>query len=234
MINLFFDVDDTLYDQLQPFKRALEEVFWYTCDMPCEELFRRSRYYSDAVFEDVQAGRMSKGEMYIYRIARAFEDCGIRLEHKKAMEFQNLYAQYQTEIELIPEFRRVLEWCKRHGNVMGIITNGPAQHQKNKIEKLGLKQWIDKDYIFISEEMKLSKPDVRLFRLVQERFDLNPQATYYIGDSFFNDVVGAKNAGWNVIWVNRRQRELPGEPHVLPDYTISEYSEIWHVIQKII
>ena len=35
MINLIFDIDDTLYDQLKPFKDAFEKVFSEYNDIPC-------------------------------------------------------------------------------------------------------------------------------------------------------------------------------------------------------
>lgn len=235
MTNIFFDVDDTLYDQLQPFKRALEEVSAGAAyDIPYEEIFKRSRYHSDVVFEDVQAGRMSKRDMYIYRIQRAFKDFGISMGEKEALEFQSLYSVYQMEIHLVLEFRLILEWCRHRAGTVGIITNGPAEHQRKKIQKLGLERWIDRDCIFISGEMKLSKPDIRLFRLVQERFDLNPRDTYYVGDSFRNDVEGAKNAGWNAIWFNRRKHVLPEHPAVLPDAVAVEPGELLLMVQRMI
>ena len=36
---------------------------------------------------------------------------------------------------------------------------------------------------------------------------LSKKETYCIGDSYENDVDGAKNAGWKAIWFNHRERK---------------------------
>lgn len=48
---ILFDVDDTLYDQVVPFQKAYEDLFEGRYDLKVEELYKRSRYYSDEVFE---------------------------------------------------------------------------------------------------------------------------------------------------------------------------------------
>ena len=56
---VLFDVDDTLYDQVIPFQKAYEELFKGSFELSIEELYKRSRYYSDEVFEATQRGEMS-------------------------------------------------------------------------------------------------------------------------------------------------------------------------------
>ncbi len=38
---------------------------------------------------------------------------------------------------------------------------------------------------------------------------IDPEETWFIGDTFEIDVVGAKNSGWHVIWFNHRNRPMP-------------------------
>ena len=71
MTHLLLDVDDTLYNQLTPFENAYQEVFGHY-DVPIDQLFIKSRYYSDEVFDLVSEGKMDKHEMHIYRISKAF------------------------------------------------------------------------------------------------------------------------------------------------------------------
>lgn len=47
---VLFDVDDTLYDQVIPFQKAYEELFKGSFELSIEELYKRSRYYSDEVW----------------------------------------------------------------------------------------------------------------------------------------------------------------------------------------
>ena len=76
MTAFLFDVDDTLYDQKQPFEKAYRTFFPEDQEMDVGRLFVLSRKYSDEVYEDSQTGRMSMEEMYIYRIRKALEELG--------------------------------------------------------------------------------------------------------------------------------------------------------------
>ena len=79
---------------------------------------------------------------------------------------------------------------------ISVITNGPKEHQLRKIKSLGLKRWVDEKDIIISSAVGCSKPDKRIFHMVSDH-------GLYVGDSYENDVIGAGNAGWDVIWLNK-------------------------------
>ena len=100
---------------------------------------------------------------------------------------------------------------------IGILTNGPAEHQRRKIEGLALNRWFAPDHIFISGAIGLQKPDPRAFWHVQEALRLKPEATWYIGDSPSCDVKGALDAGWHMVFFNRRDHAAS----LCPDVTIT-------------
>ena len=62
--------------------------------------------------------------------------------------------------------------------------------------------------MFISDSVGAAKPDVKAFYTVQKEMKLDPEETWFIGDTFEIDVVGAKNSGWHVIWFNHRNRPI--------------------------
>ena len=45
------------------------------------------------------------------------------------------------------------------------------------------------------------------FQYIEKMFSLNPEETWYIGDTYEADVVGADGAGWHTVWFNHRNRE---------------------------
>ncbi|PKG22974.1 HAD family hydrolase [Niallia nealsonii] len=235
MINILFDVDDTLYDQLIPFKDAYHEVFdqyQYNCSI--ELLFVKSRYYSDEVFELVNAGKMTKTDMHIYRISKAFESLGIQIKREDAFLFQSIYESNQKKIVLHPEMKEVLHFAKCLGINMGVITNGPTSHQESKIAQLLLTNWIKEENIFISGKVGISKPSQKIFSYVQEKMGIIPENSYYIGDSYMNDVVGAKKAGWKSIWVNRRNHPISNEMEYNPDYIMDAFNSPTSILKKIL
>lgn len=114
---------------------------------------------------------------------------------------------------------------------MGIITNGPAEHQWEKVYTLGLTKWIRKEYIFVSGEMKISKPDRRIFEAAQEVLGAEPSELFYVGDSFANDIDGAKNAGWHTVWLNKRNHKKNSD--VEPDHTVTTEEELAECLMNI-
>lgn len=228
-----FDVDDTLYDQLTPFKLAYDVFERREENISVEKLYRSCRKYSDNIFHKTENGEITLEDMYIYRISKAFDDFGIQLTSDEALAFQNSYVSYQKHIHLLDDVIITLDLLKKNKIKMGIITNGPTQHQKNKIRQLGLSQWIPSEFIFISEEVGIAKPNIEIFKLAEKKMKLNSPETFFIGDSLNNDIIGAKKANWVAIWCNNRQHILPSS-EIQPDYIVDERNLLSKQIADII
>lgn len=229
MLAFIFDVDDTLYDQLQPFQSALAQQVNIK-ELSVEKVFVRSRQYSDQVFQLAESGQITMAEMHQYRIQKALSDFGISMTTSEAAAFQRDYTRFQQEISLIADVRKTLDYCLARGFLLGVITNGPEKHQWRKIEQLQLTKWIQKENIIVSGEVGLAKPQSEIFELAEIKMGLTKSQTYYIGDSFQNDVVGAKNAGWHAVWSNRRGH-LPSDASINYDYLVNDESSLLHFVQ---
>lgn len=229
MDTIIFDVDDTLYDQLTPFKNAFENSFKQFQDVPMEKLYVSSRKHSESLFHKSEAGEIPLIELHTYRIMAACQDFGLTIGYEEAVVFQKIYEQEQKRITLHPEIKTLLEHLTRRKKKLGILTNGPYLHQLKKIEQLGLSNWIPEDNIFISENIGIAKPDPKAFIIMEERLNLVKETTVYIGDSFENDVVGAKQVGWNCIWMNHRRKGVP-DTLFTPDKVIYEPAELLEFI----
>lgn len=227
-----FDVDDTLYDLAEPFKKALRKNF-PEIEVDIEQVFLKYRAYSDEVFEKTVSGQMSMREMYIYRISKALEDYGYLITTQEALIFQRDYAEYQKLIELEPDMRKIFNYLKMCNLTMGIITNGPHKHQEKKIDILNVRKWIAKKNVMISGEFGHSKPDPQIFNSLEEKLDASNDDVYYIGDSFHSDVEGAWNAGWIPIWLNTRGKIMPYTPNN-EMYEVKSYKELLNLIMYIV
>lgn len=138
---ILFDVDDTLYDQTVPFMEAYAEYFGEKPEVPAEVIYPVTRKYSDAVYSQAMAGEMTMEEMYIYRMQKAFEEFGIRITDQEALDFQKIYADRQHHIHMSPLMQDILAFCSGRA-ALGIITNGPSQHQWDKVRSLQAEKWI--------------------------------------------------------------------------------------------
>lgn len=228
---LIFDVDDTLYDQIQPFKRALENHLKISENL-LEPIYIASRKYSDEAFDAVLSGEMTLKASHIYRLQRALADFGLEISGDEALIVQEDYSRYQGQLTLSSEFKEVFAYCRQAGIVMGVITNGPHQHQLKKINSLDLFRWIPRENMLISGEVGLAKPSREIFDLLAEKLQLSSADIYYVGDSFDNDVVGCHNAGWKSIWLNHRNH-LPSQKEIHADYTLQHRSELLPLLKTI-
>lgn len=225
-----FDIDDTLYDQVQPFARAYDAVFGEKYEVDVQALFVRSRKRSDEVYEMSLRGEMSMEDMYVYRIQKAFEDLNVLISREDALAFQNEYGKNQSRIEMSDTIMEMLDFCKGKA-ALGIVTNGPDKHQWNKVHALGLTKWIPESNVFVSGALGVAKPDPDIFQIAMERMDIGADS-YYIGDSFRNDIVGASGAGLKTIWLNRRGH-VTDDRDVIPDYIVTSEEQLYELLQNL-
>lgn len=233
MKTIIFDVDDTLYDQAQSFKNTCKQMFDRSfTEKELDRFYITSRKHSDALFDKSEAGEVSQIEMQIRRITAACEEFKIPITDEQAMAFQEAYVKEQKKISLFPEVEELFDALSKENKQLGILTNGAEGHQSMKIKQLNLTRWIPEEHIFISGSVGHAKPKREVFDIIEKKLQLNPVETVYIGDSFDNDIVGAKNAGWHAIWMNHRNRSMP-EDSVKPDKEVHSAKELLEVVQNL-
>lgn len=237
MKTVVFDVDDTLYDQIEPFRKAIEVSFSSNVlikgDISLEKLYKKFRFFSDLVFPKTVDGSLSLNDMRVFRITEAFKYFDYKITLEEAEMFQKKYQLYQGEIELLEEMRELLTQLSEQDIQLGILTNGPTNHQKSKIKQLGIETFIPEANRFISEEVGIAKPNIAVFKLIEENLSVTANELIYIGDSYENDVIGAKNAGWKCVWLNKYQKELTSED-ILPDKELRNCRELSQVLSSML
>ncbi|MNJ51835.1 (S)-2-haloacid dehalogenase 4A [compost metagenome] len=228
---VFFDLDDTLYDHLIPFRAALTNVLGTNREFPYEQAYHRMRYYSDTLSAEL-GGTPTHGEelhnMRKRRFLLALAEFDLQLTMEQAKAVQDEYLNLQYAIGLFDGVEELITELKARGYVVGVITNGPPDHQMNKIQALSLTKVIPADLIYISGAVGFTKPDQRLFQHVTSQLGLSPENCCYVGDSWRNDVVGALDAGWKVLWFNHRGVE-PESAHQ-PHHKVASYPEIANLL----
>lgn len=228
---LIFDIDDTLYSQMQPLLDACEGCLGRKLDDP-ERFYRIFCKRSGEMFLFSESGQVSIEQSRIYRITNTMKDMEIPFTEEMAREFQRRYQENQSRLRVSETLSGILDTCKKKEIPMGIITNGPLNHQLNKYRSMNLEKWIPEERVLVSAGVGVAKPDVRIFRLAEERMKLDRENTYMIGDSYENDILGAMNAGWNTIWMNHHKYPVP-EGVKAPDYIAYSEAELGEIIRKI-
>lgn len=111
-------------------------------------------------------------------------------------------------LRLFPDVKNVLRGVRvaadgrapARSRPIGIITNGPTEVQRTKIDLLGIGELID--FVIVSEEFGVAKPSSDIFNAALCRAGVNASEAVFVGDSVEFDMVGAVNMGMASIWVN--------------------------------
>ena len=110
--------------------------------------------------------------------------------------------------------------------LLGIITNGTSHGQHNKIRKAGIEDLMD--VIVVSDDVKVSKPDPKIFEITAEKLGVLPEECVYVGDIYSSDVIGSYRAGMHPVWIwvfgNRKNTS--------PIPQISRISELIELLEK--
>jgi putative hydrolase of the HAD superfamily len=180
--------------------------------MDVTSLYKKFRDFSDLLWKQYSRQQLTLEELRIARIVMALEYFQKGITNEQASRFQAQYELNSGSLQLFAEVPKLINEIKTQGKLVGIITNGPVQHQFNKINSLGLTSCVSRDHIFISDEVGVAKPNKQIFQHVAQKVNMIPSEIIYIGDSWPNDVVAPMEAGWKAIWYNHRKR-LPDTGH---------------------
>ena len=143
-------------------------------------------------------------------------------------------AYHDTKIEGLKPFDDAAELLKALAGtdlVRGIITDGLQVKQAEKLVRLGLAPLMTPTAIFISDQIGISKPNVKLYRRVCEETGLEPAETLYVGDDPVNDIDPANAIGMHTCLFTRVERErAPGTSK--PSHTVSDYLTLREILKK--
>lgn len=205
---VFFDLDDTLHDSQHSFEQTVKKLFpKVASQLTMNALYIKFREASDLLWKDYVEGNMPLSDLRTKRIIMAMKSLDMTIDAELANLFQKQYEYYQNHLKLFPEVLDLLKVLKQKGILVGMITNGPVEHQHKKISSLQLTDHIPRHLIYVSDGVGVAKPNPDIFHYVKNRVNLMPEELLYVGDSWENDIVGSSKAGWKSLWFNHRNRE---------------------------
>jgi putative hydrolase of the HAD superfamily len=122
-----------------------------------------------------------------------------------------------------PDAIEALRELRARSYRLGVITNGPEEIQRRKIEALGLPALVDA--ILISGREGLRKPDPGIFHRAATRLGVESGRCLFVGDNPETDVAGAHAAGMSSAW-RRGYFAWPDDLSVRPTYSIDGIGEL--------
>ena len=209
MTALFFDIDDTLYSRRDLLLEAAVETA--SVEKLTEDSFMKVFYEkSDINMEQLESGEISTHDINGWRYNETFRLLGLPYKPEDGGRAADAYLELQSHMKLSSSMVKALDaFSSDPGTKLAILTAGETSHQLNKVVMLGLDKWFDRANVIVTGDVGFSKPDVRLFKLMEERLDLSPLDLWMVGDNYDKDITGAIDSGWHSIWINRRNLPMP-------------------------
>ena len=104
-----------------------------------------------------------------------------------------------------PEVKEVLKNLKKKSFKLAILSNGTPSLLSELIKNSDLNNLFDD--LFSVEEVKVYKPDSRVYELPVKKYHVNADEVAFLSANTW-DVSGGGNFGYNSIWVNRNKSEF--------------------------
>jgi putative hydrolase of the HAD superfamily len=126
----------------------------------------------------------------------------------------------------------VLEGLKARGARLGVVSHGIPIKQSEKLVRLGLVGLFEPGWVFITEEMEMSKDEPRFWREVARRAGVAPERAAYVGDHPVSDVDTPNAVGMVTILVKRGGKYSSLEPRTPPRHEIRDFRELDRLLRE--
>ena len=211
MVNLIFDLDDTLYKERDYAKSGLVHIGKKIADL-CSQPDPTSRLI--AFFENGNKDA----------VGTVCRELGIGDTDRRAL-LKDMQA-HRPMISLSPDAADLIAALRTTGQHFAIITDGRSVTQRAKLSSLGL---LGGGPCMISEEIGASKPDPKAFKMIQKTADA--ASFVYVADNPLKDFIAPNLLGWETIMLkddgcNIHSQSVEVPPIARPRRVVSSLLEL--------
>ena len=193
---VLFDAYGTLFDVNSAAEKCKDKIgekweafanFWRTTQL--EYTWLRSLMKRHKNFWEITEDSLEKS-MRVFDINKNMKN-----------ELLNLY----KVLSPYPEVKDVLKSLKNKKIKVAILSNGTPALLNELVKSNSLDNLFDD--LFSIEQVKVYKPDSRVYELPIKKYDINADEITFLSANTW-DVSGGGNYGYNSIWVNRSNLEF--------------------------
>jgi putative hydrolase of the HAD superfamily len=227
--HLFFDLDHTLWDFDTNSREALKEIY-YSLDLADAGVYDFDLFHklylghNERLWDRYRKGQMKVDELRWKRMALSlleFKNGDEALAHKMAVEFLEILPTKQA---LFPHTIEVLTYLRNRKYKLHLITNGFEKTQHQKMKTAGIDVFFGE--VITSEGSNSLKPHPEIFEYAMVRTGAEKKYSIMIGDTPEVDILGAREAGIDQVYVNHTGNKEPVEA-TFTVYSLKELEEIF-------
>lgn len=216
-----FDLDDTLYKEIDYLKSAYREISRF--------ISKNSALHENLVYDKMLAAYYN-GDNPFQTVLDLVDSSEITIA-----TLLSLYRNHQPNIVLSELHQEILNYLKTSVFKIGLITDGRSVQQRSKLKALGLTDFFDD--IIISEEFGSEKPNVKNFNFYLDKYGENYKYIY-IGDNTKKDFIAPNTLQWTSICLldngeNIHKQSFDLETKLKPSFVINSLKQIPEILKQI-
>jgi putative hydrolase of the HAD superfamily len=218
-----FDLDNTLWDVWPVIMRAEQKMYDFLAQ-------RYPRVVANVTLEMMRSAREQTAAAYpqmrhdfTFLRKQTLRDHAREFGYAEAMaeEAFDAFIQARNEVDLYADVLPALEQLRTRYRLF-TASNGNAD-----LGQIGIAHFFERTVA--ARQVGALKPDPAIFRKVIEGTDLQAHEVVYVGDDPLLDVVGARGAGMQAIWIDRQASEWP--PEIEPAaHTVRSLTELTQLL----
>ena len=217
---VIFDLDDTLYDEMQFVKGGFKAVSSY--------ISKNNNTNQTVVYQVLLEALEKHGRGHTFDVA--LKKLGL-YEEELIPRLVAVYRIHKPNLAPYPDVRAVLTALKTQGYKLGLITDGNVEVQRNKVEALEVKDFFD-CLIFSNEYgIEKQKPNPFPYQKVMEELEVSARETIYVGDNPYKDFVTSKKLGmWTMRLLRGHYKDVKLQEEYEAVYQIKNLRELADII----
>jgi putative hydrolase of the HAD superfamily len=190
---LVFDADDTLWDNNVLFERVIDDFLDWLAHPALGKAEVR------AVLDDIQAANAVAHGYGTAMLLRSLGDCLERVRERPATAAERrridelAVALVERRVELISGVAETLTSLGERHTLL-LLTKGDAGEQRHKLDASGLARHFREVHI-------VPEKNVEVYRDLMRAHSLTPTTSWMIGNSPKSDILPARQAGMNAVFI---------------------------------
>ncbi len=221
-----FDLDDTLYDEVEYCKSGFGAVARFLADLP--EAPTAKRIFG-AFWGQFTASNRTK------TFNAALDELGIDYDDKLIDELLKVYRNHIPKITLPADSKDVLHQLSEKFT-LALLTDGFLPAQQLKVEALAIEEYFK--HIVYTEELgrEFWKPSPAGFEKIMQDLNIKPETISYVADNEKKDFIAPNKLGILTVQLIRPARihtESAKEPPAAPQYVIHKISQLLPLLDKL-
>ncbi|MFH1227045.1 MAG: TIGR02253 family HAD-type hydrolase [Planctomycetota bacterium] len=228
---VFFDIDDTLYSTTDFARRARHNALKAMIRLGLKLSLSVLARELDEVISEFSSNYEQHFDKLLLRIpGRCYGSVNPAILVAGAV-----IAYHRTkylELSPYPDVLEVLRKLAGTDIICGVITAGLAVKQSEKLIRLGLYRYLTPGAIFISEQIGIGKPNIKLYQRACNKVNVRPDQALYVGDHPLNDIDPANKIGMITVLLSRGDnKHLFIKSKTKPDYRINNFRQLLKIIK---